>query len=284
LTGLRRLGQVFDQVAEAYDDVRPGYPASLVARAVERGGLARGARVVEVGAGTGKLTELLVEHGLAVDAVEPGENMIAAARRRLGDARVRFHAARFEDVELPESSFGGLFSATAFHWVDPAVGWARAASLLRPRGLLALLVNTRVHDEASAELEAELHAVVERHAPEATAGWRSPPAYDELLAGARERSANVSEAWDWLMGDRHGLARPEAAGLFGDVEVDGVLVHQERTADELIATVRTTSLWFQVPVERRAAFEADGRRAVERFGGTSRSPLATVLVTARRSS
>jgi hypothetical protein len=93
----------------------------------------------------------------------------------------------------------------------------------------------------------------------------------------------VSEAWDWLMGDRHGLARPEAAALFDDVEVDAVLVDQERTADEMIATLRTTSLWFQIDPERRAAFEADGRRAVERSGGTIRSPLVTVLVTGRRS-
>src|ERR1700741_2434946 len=105
-SSVRRFGQVFDQVAEAYDRARPGYPQSLVDRAIERGGLAPGARVLEVGSGTGKLTELLVARGLRVDAVDPGENMIAAAQRRVGatDA-VRFHLGRFEDVDLPMDAF-----------------------------------------------------------------------------------------------------------------------------------------------------------------------------------
>jgi len=93
---IRAFAQVFDQVAEAYDEVRPGYPSALVDLAVERGGLGAGSRVLEVGSGTGKLTESLVEHGLTVDAVEPGQNMIAAARKRVGDTgSVTFHVGRF---------------------------------------------------------------------------------------------------------------------------------------------------------------------------------------------
>jgi len=86
---LRDFGSVFDQVAEAYDEVRPGYPPALVEVAMERGRLSRGSRVLEVGSGTGKLTELLVAQGLLVEAVEPGPNMVAAARRRLGDCLPR---------------------------------------------------------------------------------------------------------------------------------------------------------------------------------------------------
>jgi SAM-dependent methyltransferase len=281
--GLRRYGQVFDQVAKAYDEARPGYPQALVDLALERGGLVSGARVLEVGCGTGKLTELLVTRGLHVDAVDPGENMIAAARRRVGPSdAVTFHLGRFEDIALPEGAFDAVFSATAFHWVDPAVGWAKAARHLRPGGLLALLVYLHIRDDRSSGFEEDLRAVVERHAPELAAEWRPPHELDDLLARARERRGNASEVWDFLMGEgRHGLAVPEAAVLYDGVEVASRLETVERTADEMIARLRTTSFYFRLDPARREAFEEDDRRVIERHGGTIRGSLATVLMTAR---
>src|SRR6266576_1608027 len=94
---IRQYGQVFDGIAADYDALRSGYPPALVDLALRRGDLRAGSRVLEVGSGTGKLTELLVERGLVVDAVEPGQNMIAVARGRVGDtAAVTFHVGRFE--------------------------------------------------------------------------------------------------------------------------------------------------------------------------------------------
>ena len=126
---LRRYGQVFDQAAEAYDQVRPSYSESLIDVAMERGNLGPGSRVLEVGSGTGKLTESLVRRQLTVEAVEPGSNMIATARRRLGPSHaVAFHLGRFEDVELPENEFEALF------WRRRSIGSTRrSAGPRRPR-------------------------------------------------------------------------------------------------------------------------------------------------------
>src|SRR5689334_7998623 len=132
-------GAVFDEVAEQYEKVRPSYPTALVDAACAVGGLRPGARVVEVGCGPGKLTVALAGRGLSVDAVDPGLRLVEIARRHVEGMDVRFQVSRFEDVELPERSFDALFSAAAFHWVDPAVGWAKVARLLRPGGVLALL-------------------------------------------------------------------------------------------------------------------------------------------------
>jgi ubiquinone/menaquinone biosynthesis C-methylase UbiE len=281
---LRDYGKVFDQVADAYDAVRSGYPDRLVDLAVERGGLTPGSRVVEIGSGTGKLTASLVARGLVVDAVEPGANMTAAARRRIGDAAdVTFHLARFEDVELPEKAFSAVFSATAFHWVDPGVGWAKAAALLEPGGLLAFLVYASVRTPESAAFEDELLAVLAKHAPDAADDRHPSRELEAILGGVAERRDNVSAVWDWLMSSgRHGLAVPAAAELFDDVQVESDLRVAEDTTDELIALFKTTSLWFRVPAERRGALEADDRALIERHGGVIRTPVATFLMTARR--
>ncbi len=144
----RPLGEVFDSVAEDYDLVRQGYPAVLVDAAIVRGGLTNGARVLEVGCGTGKLTELLAVRDLNVDAVDPRPRMIEQAKRRVGGGdSIRFHVGRFEDVAFPEEAFEAVFSAIAFHWVDPLIGWTKAASHLRPGGLLALLAYMTVLDD-----------------------------------------------------------------------------------------------------------------------------------------
>ena len=280
---LRSFGQVFDGVAEAYDAVRPGYPPELVDVALARGGLAAGARVVEVGCGTGKLTELLAGRDLEVDAVDPGANMIEAARRRVGNARhVRFHVAQFEEIDLPTGAFAALFSATAFHWVDPAVGWLKAASLLGRGGVLALLTHRGVADGESAELDAEFQQLLRRYAPDVADTIPPPLALETILAGVDERRANASAAWDWLMGERHDLAVPEARHLFADVEVATRVERIERTADELSAHFRTTSLYFRIDPAVRAAFEEEDRRLIEQRGGSISFTSAAVLMTARR--
>jgi ubiquinone/menaquinone biosynthesis C-methylase UbiE len=279
---LRQYGQVFDAVAENYDAYRSGYPAALIDLALERGSLRPGSRVVEVGSGTGKLTEALVERGLVVDAVEPGANMIAAAERRVGDnASVRFHLGRFEDVELPEGTFDAVFSGTAFHWIEPHVGWTKVAKLLKPRGLLALLVLSGIREPHTADFEDELIAVGEKYAP----GLDRHPSRElgVTLGGVPERSGNVSAVWDWVMSDgRHDLTVAEAEGLFDDVDVTADLREDERTADQIMAQFKTTSLWFRVDPDKRDALEAEDREVIARHGGLIRSTLATFLMTARK--
>ena len=83
---------------------------------------------------------------------------------------MRFHVARFEDVALPEGAYDAVFSATAFHWVDPAVGWRKAAAHLVPGGVLALLTHVGLRDEAADAGEREFLAVLQRHAPSAAVG------------------------------------------------------------------------------------------------------------------
>src|ERR1700733_1254159 len=127
----RRYGKVFDDIAAEYDRRRPTYPDELVDQAC---------RVAEIGCGSGQLTRALVARGLHVTALEPGKSLIALARQNLaGAGEVEFVNAQFEDALLPREQFKAVFSASAFHWVDPRVSWQKAADVLVPGGTLALM-------------------------------------------------------------------------------------------------------------------------------------------------
>ena len=82
----------------------------------------------------------MLARGLRVTALEPGQNLIALARQNLdGAGAVEFVNAQFEDALLPREQFQAVFSASAFHWVDPEVSWQKAADVLVPGGTLALV-------------------------------------------------------------------------------------------------------------------------------------------------
>ena len=106
----------FDGVAALYHDARPGYPEALFDELVAFAGLGRGARILEVGCGTGKATLPLARRGFAMTCVEPGENMAAIARRECAAfPDVEIAVARFEDWPLRRAAFDLLISAQAFH-------------------------------------------------------------------------------------------------------------------------------------------------------------------------
>jgi SAM-dependent methyltransferase len=268
---------VFDAVAEAYDRERPNYPTELIDAACTIAALAAGSRVLEIGCGTGKLTEALVERGLVVDAVDPGANMIAFAQRRVRDSdAVEFHLGRFEEVSLPERVFAAAFSATAFHWIDPKVGWAKAARSLRPGGTLALIMHIGYRDESTATDEEALREVFKPY-------WADPGSYPlrdlaTLRAGVDERRDNVSAVWTWL--GHHDLVNADAAIFFDDVRLTTQQLTRVQTADQLWALFETTSLYQRLDPNSRQTLEAEARAFVDQQGGKIRTSELAVLVTA----
>jgi ubiquinone/menaquinone biosynthesis C-methylase UbiE len=140
---------LFDGVAQLYDDSRLGYPAEIVEFAVATAGVGAGSDVLEVGCGTGQLTEGLVRYGFRLTAIDIGTSMIVAARRRLEGSGVWFQVASFEEFAAAEASYDLIVSGTAFHWVDPEVKFRKAARLLRQGGWLAVLETGERYDDPS---------------------------------------------------------------------------------------------------------------------------------------
>ncbi len=277
---VRRGGRAFDRVAAAYDANRPAYPDELVDRAFELAGLGHGDRVLELGCGTGQLTRSLIARGVRVTVVEPGEHLIALAGRNLeGGGEVELVNARFEDADFPDGRFGAVFSAAAFHWIDPDVSWRKAAAALAPGGTLALIQYCGLHEPSIDCDHEQLLSALSRIAPEIAAGW---PVYRDLAgteAGARARAANVSEVWAWV--GTHEVGRADAAELFDDARIATVPVLAEHTADELNALLGTASFHSRFTPEQRRAIELEHETMFEQLGRPIRSSMAAVLVTAR---
>ncbi len=278
---LQAYGKVFDEVAAEYDRRRPTYPDQLIDRACGIAGLTDGDRVLEIGCGSGQLTRGLVARGLRVTAVEPGKQLASLAARKLeGSGQVKFVTTRFEDAELPEHHFRAVFSASAFHWIDPDVSWRKAADALVAGGTLALLQYFGLQERRHARDQEALRAALAMVAPEIAADW---PSYRDLattVAGAKRRRDNVSEAWAWL--GSHDVARAQAGDLFCDVQVAAVPTLLEQTAAELNALLRTASFYQRISPDQRRALESESVAIYERLGRPIRSSTLAVLVTAQR--
>jgi SAM-dependent methyltransferase len=133
----QRLARSFGSVAEAYDRGRPSFPQEAVRWLVGEDP----ATVLEVGAGTGKLTEQLVALGHDVHATEPAAEMLEILRRNLPDTRTSQASA--EELPVPDRSVDVVVAAQSFHWFDLDQALPEIARVLRPGGRLSLVWNLR---------------------------------------------------------------------------------------------------------------------------------------------
>jgi SAM-dependent methyltransferase len=125
----------FDRAAEDYERGRPGYAEA----ALDELGLPRSAYVLDLAAGTGKLTRQLVRRFERVVAVEPLDGMRKLLERLVPDADVRRGTA--EDIPLESGEVDAVFVGEAFHWFSGPIALVELARVLRPGGTLAILFN-----------------------------------------------------------------------------------------------------------------------------------------------
>lgn len=123
----------FGAWAEEYDQWRPTYPEVAVDWLVPT----HASHVLEVGAGTGKLTDRLVERGLEIDVVEPDVRMLELIRRR--HPQLRTHEAGVADIPLRDGSVDAVLVADAWHWFPKEDAAREVARVLRPDGWLGCL-------------------------------------------------------------------------------------------------------------------------------------------------
>jgi SAM-dependent methyltransferase len=249
----------FDDVAELYDAVRPGYPSALFDDLASLTGCSAGDRLLEVGAGTGQATQELARRGYAVVALEPGPRLADLARRRLHAwPNAEVITTRFEDWRSPRR-FQLLVSATAFHWVDQSTAYRRAAAALERGGWIALFWHRHVRADETDGFYAEVAEIYRRRAPHLADSFTLPRLED-------------------ASGDQH-IAE---SGLFGPVEVRRYGWRDDYDADRYQALLRTYSDHLALsPADLEALLGDLGRLIRERYANRVTLARATVLYVAQ---
>jgi len=272
---------VFDRIAALYDRARPGYPDQAVADLVRRCRVDRSSRVLEIGCGTGQLTRDLAGTGASIVALELGAELARLAGANLAAfPDVEIVNVAFEAYEGEAATYDLVVSATAFHWIDPAVGYPKAASLLRAGGWLGLVTNTHAsggshNSEPFAPAVRELHRSL---APE-VGDWSFAAAADierTALAGG-----DIAAVWTRV--DRKLGAVPDVSELFDPPVVTAYPWTATYTRDAYVDMLASQSSYALMEPERREELLAGvGRLVDDLLGGSVTKEYVTVLAAARR--
>jgi SAM-dependent methyltransferase len=230
----RRQGRSFGSVADVYERSRPGYPDAAVRWLVGTDGPAR---VVDLAAGTGKLTETLVEQGHFVVAVEPSAAMIDKLTRRIrrGVAAVQ---ATAEAIPLRTARADALVVGQAFHWFDYGPALHEIARVVKTGGMFGLVWNQR---DESVPWVRRLSRI--------------------LAVGAGDRSEGAVDAVD-------------DSRLFRDIEVAEFRLWQRLDKDSLLALASSRSYVATLPPGDRQEILAKVGRL---YDVTARQPDGLVL-------
>ncbi|MFH2110616.1 MAG: class I SAM-dependent methyltransferase [Candidatus Bathyarchaeota archaeon] len=253
------MASTFNDSAELYDAVRPGYPQELFDDVELLTGLRVGSRVLEVGCGTGQATVCFAERGYRVVCVDPGGALVGVARRKLAGNPVEFVASRFEDWPLT-GQFDVVASGTAWHWVDPAVGYLKAAAALKDDGFIALFWN--LHPTPYTGFFEAVQRVYGSVVPE----WDDPqdrPSTEQRIEGIN--------------------AEIEASGQFAKPVVKQYTWSRAYSKEDYLRLLDTYSDHRSLPgTTKERLYSGVGHLIEEEYGGRVERPYLTALFVARK--
>jgi SAM-dependent methyltransferase len=236
---------IFGAVAAMYDDVRPGYPDAVREAILDYAGGVP-ASVVELGAGTGKGTELLVRLGAPVTCIEPDPRMAEVLNTKFPQVRVA-HTS-FEQWTPPPGGVGLIGCALAWHWLDPDTRNRRAHDALAPGGTLAVFGHR--YEYADPDVSAAIAGVLRGIDPTVT-----------------QRDEH------WIRDDI------QRSGVHADVEERVWHTHPVFSTERYLQLLQTFGPFRRRPPEQQRA-ALDGLTAV--LGDQVTLDLVTSLVLARR--
>lgn len=256
----RQIAESFGSDAERYDRARPRYPDPMVERIVAA---SPGPDVLDVGCGTGIEARQFQAVGCMVLGVEPDARMADFARR----TGVQVEVATFETWESAGRAFDAVIAGTAWHWVDPVAGAAKAAQVLRPGGRLAPFHHVF---QSPPEVMEALAKVYRRVVPDSPFNLSSQltrsalDAYQPLFAKIADGIREV--------------------GGFSDPEQWRFDWEQSYTRDAWLDQMPTHGALTQLPSDKLAEVLEGVGAAIDAMGGSFTMHYTTVAVTAARTS
>jgi ubiquinone/menaquinone biosynthesis C-methylase UbiE len=235
----------FELVADVYERARPEYPAEAVVWMAEQLDLRAGRTVLDLGAGTGKLSRALVRTGARVIAVEPGEAMLAQLRQAVSEAEALHGAA--EAIPLRDESVDAVTVGQAFHWFRHDEALPELHRVLRAGGGVALVWNSRDQDSS---LQRRVSELIEPLVQARAAAWDS------------SRYLRESE-------------------LFGPVEERRFRFVHELDADGLVDRILSISFIAAAPAQKRGELERKLRKLVAANRGSVEFPYVSDVYVSR---
>jgi SAM-dependent methyltransferase len=237
---IHRSASAFDQAADLYEQVRPGYPVPAVQRLAEDLGMGPGCRVLDLAAGTGKLTRDLVLGGSEVAAVEPVAGMrrtLVAASRSVGAPSPAVVGAVAEALPFGTGRLDAVTVGQGFHWFATRRAVGEIHRVLRPGGGLGLIWNRR---DSTDPLQAAMTALMEPlrgDTPSYTTGqWRAVLEAGDLFVATDE----FHLPW------RQPVEVDEVADRFASVSFVAALPQDER--DRLLGEMRVVAAGMPPPL------------------------------------
>jgi SAM-dependent methyltransferase len=270
------LRTTFEQVPELYDRARPDYPPQIFDDLAALAKLPAGARLAEIGCGTGQATLPLAERGYAITCIELGERLAATARRKLAAfPNVSVINASFETWQPERPGFDAVVAFSAFHWLAPDLRYTKTADLLREHGKLGFVSTAHVlpsdGDQFFIEVQADYEAVIPDGPATAAGAFYSPPWRLPHPAALADHSDDVV------------TREIETSGRFHRVSARRYLWDVVYTADDYIAVLNTYSHHRALDYEARERLRERIHRRIEaRPERTVRKTYLAMLYVAER--
>ena len=252
--------RLFDQQAEAYDRFRPTYPDAVIDELL--GPAPAGLGVLDVGCGTGIASRQMAQRGAKVVGVELAPRMAEIAHGH----GVEVEIAAFEGWDAAGRTFDRVASAQAWHWLDLPIATAKAASVLRPGGMLGLIWNAGCQSDDLADALEEVYASV------------VPPGGHRLFRGyAANRSSDLKTGLDSEIG------AISAVSDFGTPTEKWFPWTRAYQRDEWLNQLVSRSDHAALePGVRDRLFSAVGSAAIDDHGSSFVMNFETALITAAR--
>jgi SAM-dependent methyltransferase len=255
----RKESEMFNLTADYYDRYRPCYPKAIISTLLRETNLNDRSVLLEIGAGSGKATELLADINCSICCVEPGPALVAKGNDRFKNyPKITFECARFEEFKSKTNYYDMICSFQAFHWVPQPIGYQKCAAELKETGHLALVWNMYITYDN--DLDNELLSISSKHG-----------GFADFLSEKKceERIASIVE-------------RIDSSALFNKVHVFRKIWEQAYTADDYYGFCLTGNSFVQKSDNEKKAAYIDICRLAEKHGGKIIRPYLCVLYLASK--
>lgn len=255
------LKNTFSKVIKDYDTARPSYPKELYDKVTKFAEIGKDASVLEVGAGTGQATDLFLQGDFCFDLLEVSDEQVVFLKQKYGNnPKVTVVKDYFEQYEM-EKKYDLIYCATAFHWVDSAVGYPKAWEMLKQGGTLAVFWHMSSVTYYSGGIFDGLNKLKQMYLPQESLGFDA-----EGIQKVKEKR----------------IAQIQSGGCFGMPEIYEYRWTDIYDADRYATLLNTYSGTRTLPEEKRMAYLAEVREYINANGGIVELPQHVMLYLVRK--